>query len=84
MMITTWRILWIPTPVGAGATVAVVVVVEDAVVDPDVDPDVDPGAPAVLDPPPQPATRRQTAMRPASRRPGPTGRSRTAPVKTGT
>ena len=78
-MITTWRILWIPTPVGAGATVAVVVVVEVPVVVPD----VDSGAPAVLDPPPQPARSSPAATRPASHRPGPTSRSRIGPVKTG-
>ena len=56
MMITTWRILWMPTPGGFGVSVAVVVVsvVEPAVSDADVE--LEGSLPGRVEPPPQAAT----------------------------
>ena len=72
MMITTWRILWIPTSGGPGATVAVVGAVEELVADPEVNPEVDPDdeptvepEPPTADPPPQPVTSRHIVTSPA-------------------
>ena len=81
MMITTWRILWIPTPgLGVSAVVVVLSVLDVlyVVLDPLV---LEPAFPARFEPPPQPVRRTTVTTRAAAIIQPPSRRPQRPPVK---